>query len=78
MTSRRGHSPCRWPTRRTDPQRSCQVDDHDPHEEAAAFALASDAAVLVREDIYEDRRGSPVDFTRTVWPGDTTRLVIGR
>jgi hypothetical protein len=32
--------------------------------------------VLVREDIYEDRRGSPVDFTRTVWPGDTTRLVI--
>jgi hypothetical protein len=28
-------------------------------------------------DIYEDRRGSPVDFTRTVWPGDTTRLVVG-
>jgi UTRA domain-containing protein len=47
------------------------------HEEAAALALPSDAAVLVREDIYEDRRGSPVDFTRTVWPGDTTRLVIG-
>lgn len=43
----------------------------------AALALPSDAAVLVREDIYEDRRGSPVDFTRTVWPGDTTRLVIG-
>ena len=50
---------------------------HPNHEEAAALALPSDAAVLVREDIYEDRRGSPVDFTRTVWPGDTTRLVIG-
>jgi DNA-binding GntR family transcriptional regulator len=49
---------------------------HPNHEEAAALALPSDAAVLVREDIYEDRRGSPVDFTRTVWPGDTTRLVI--
>jgi hypothetical protein len=40
-------------------------------------ATSSDAAVLVREDIYQDRRGSPVDFTRTVWPGDTTRLVVG-
>jgi GntR family transcriptional regulator len=50
---------------------------HPNHEEAAALALPSDAAVLVREDIYEGRRGSPVDFTRTVWPGDTTRLVIG-
>ena len=50
---------------------------HPNHEGAAALALPSDAAVLVREDIYEDRRGSPVDFTRTVWPGDTTRLVIG-
>src|SRR5262249_54233940 len=42
---------------------------HPTPEEAAALALASDAAVLVREDIYQDRRGSPVDFTRTVWPG---------
>jgi GntR family transcriptional regulator, phosphonate transport system regulatory protein len=50
---------------------------HPNHEEAAALALPSDAAVLVREDIYADRRGNPVDFTRTVWPGDTTRLVIG-
>jgi len=50
---------------------------HPNHEEAAALALPSDAAVLVREDIYEDRRGSPVDFTRTVWPGDTTRLIVG-
>ena len=40
---------------------------HPNHEEAAALALPSDAAVLVREDIYQDRRGSPVDFTRTVW-----------
>ena len=50
---------------------------HPNHEEAAALALPSDAAVLVREDIHQDRRGSPVDFTRTVWPGDTTRLVVG-
>jgi len=50
---------------------------HPNHEEAAALALASDAAVLVREDTYQDRRGNPVDFTRTVWPGNTTRLVVG-
>jgi GntR family transcriptional regulator len=50
---------------------------HPSPEEAAALALPSDAAVLVREDTYQDRRGSPVGFTRTVWPGDTTRLVIG-
>jgi len=39
---------------------------HPNHEKAAALALPSDAAVLVSEDIYEDLRGSPVDFTRTV------------
>jgi DNA-binding GntR family transcriptional regulator len=50
---------------------------HPTQEEAGALALASDAAVLVREDLYQDRRGSPVDFTRTVWPGDATRLVVG-
>jgi GntR family transcriptional regulator len=57
---------------------SSQVTARHPNsEEAAALALASDAAVLVREDIYHDRRGSAIDFTRTVWPGNTTRLVIG-
>lgn len=50
---------------------------HPNHEEAAALALASDAALLVREDIHEDRHRNPVAFTRTVWPGDTTRLVVG-
>jgi DNA-binding GntR family transcriptional regulator len=50
---------------------------HPTPEEATALALASDAAVLVREDIYHDRRGTPVDFTRTVWPGDAIRLVLG-
>jgi DNA-binding GntR family transcriptional regulator len=50
---------------------------HPSHEEAAALALPSDAAVLVREDIYQDRRGNRIDFTRTVWPGDSTRLVLG-
>jgi DNA-binding GntR family transcriptional regulator len=50
---------------------------HPTHEEAAALGLASDAAVLVREDVYEDRRGSPVDYTRTIWPGASTRLAVG-
>ena len=49
---------------------------HPNHEEAAALALASDAAALVREDLYKDRRNNPVDYTRTVWPGDTTRLIV--
>ena len=49
---------------------------HPNQEEAAALALASDAAVLVREDIHEDQHGTPVDYTRTIWPGDSTRLVI--
>jgi GntR family transcriptional regulator len=49
---------------------------HPNQEEAAALALASDAAVLVREDIHEDHHGNPVDYTRTVWPGDSTRLEI--
>src|SRR6266700_4119583 len=49
---------------------------HPNQEEAAALALASDAAVLVREDIHEYQHGTPVDYTRTVWPGDSTRLAI--
>jgi DNA-binding GntR family transcriptional regulator len=49
---------------------------HPNPEEAAALALASDAAVLVREDIHEDKHGAPVDYTRTIWPGDSTRLTI--
>ena len=49
---------------------------HPNQEEAAALALVSDAAVLVREDIHEDQHGTPVDYTRTIWPGDSTRLVI--
>jgi DNA-binding GntR family transcriptional regulator len=49
---------------------------HPTQEEATALALASDAAVLLREDIHQDRRANPIDFTRTVWPGDTTRLSI--
>jgi GntR family transcriptional regulator len=49
---------------------------HPSQEEAAALALASDAAVLVREDIHEDHDGTPVDYTRTIWPGDSTRLII--
>jgi len=49
---------------------------HPNQEEAAALALASDAAVLIREETNEDQHGMPIDYTRTIWPGDSTRLVI--
>jgi GntR family transcriptional regulator len=49
---------------------------HPNQEEASALALASDAAVLVREEIHEDHQGTLVDYTRTIWPGDSTRLEI--
>jgi GntR family transcriptional regulator len=49
---------------------------HPNQEEAAALALASDAAVLIREDIHEDHHGILVDYTRTIWPGDSTWLII--
>jgi GntR family transcriptional regulator len=47
---------------------------HPTHDEAPALALPSDAAVLVREDLYRDENGTLIDYTRTVWPGNTTRL----
>jgi GntR family transcriptional regulator len=47
---------------------------HPLHDEAPALALALDIAVLVREDIHHDEHGTPIAYTRTVWPGDTTRL----
>jgi DNA-binding GntR family transcriptional regulator len=49
---------------------------HPNQEEAAALALASDAAVLVREESHEDQHGIPIDYTRTIWPGDSTRLIV--
>jgi DNA-binding GntR family transcriptional regulator len=49
---------------------------HPNQEEATALSLASDAAVLVREDTHKDQHGNSVNYTRTVWPGDSTRLVI--
>jgi len=47
---------------------------HPHSDEAAALALPPDAAVLVRSDIHHDERGTPIAYTRTVWPGDTTHL----
>jgi hypothetical protein len=38
---------------------------------------AASPAVICLASARAGRRGSPVDFTRTVWPGDTTRLAIG-
>ena len=43
---------------------------HPNHEEAAALALPSDAAVLVREDIYKDRRGSRSTSPEQSGPAD--------
>jgi GntR family transcriptional regulator len=48
---------------------------HPTHDEAPALALPLDAAVLVREDTHH-RDGTPIDFTRTIWPGDSTRLTL--
>jgi GntR family transcriptional regulator len=47
---------------------------HPTHDEAPALALSPDAAVLVREDTHHNEHGTPLTYTRTVWPGDTTRL----
>jgi DNA-binding GntR family transcriptional regulator len=47
---------------------------HPTHDEAPALALPPDAAVLVREDTHHNEHGTPIAYTRTVWPGDTTRL----
>lgn len=47
---------------------------HPTDIEAAALDLRADSAVLVRDDITYDLDGNPVDFTRNVWPGDTTQL----
>jgi len=48
---------------------------HPTHDEAPALALPPDAAVLVREDTHHIEHGPPLTYTRTVWPGDTTRLI---
>jgi DNA-binding GntR family transcriptional regulator len=47
---------------------------HPTHDEAPALALPPDAVVLVREDLHHDEHRALIDYTRTVWPGDTTRL----
>jgi GntR family transcriptional regulator len=49
---------------------------HPTHDEAPALALQPDAAILVREDTHHDEHGTPIDYTRTIWPGDSTRIVI--
>lgn len=47
---------------------------HPTDVEAAALDLRADSAVLVRDDVTYDTENDPLDFTRTVWPGDTIRL----
>jgi GntR family transcriptional regulator len=49
---------------------------HPNYDEAPALALPPDAAVLVREDVHHNEHSLTVDYTRTVWPGDTTRLTV--
>lgn len=48
---------------------------HPTDVEAAALDLRADSAVLVRDDITYDAGSTPLDFTRNVWPGDSTRLI---
>jgi DNA-binding GntR family transcriptional regulator len=47
---------------------------HPTDTEAAMLALAPSACVLVRVDRTQDGNGKPVDYTVTVWPGDSTRI----
>ncbi|MCO6006895.1 UTRA domain-containing protein [Actinoallomurus purpureus] len=47
---------------------------HPTDAEAAALHLTHHDAVLVRDDTHTDAHGNPIDHTRSVWPGDTTRL----
>jgi DNA-binding GntR family transcriptional regulator len=47
---------------------------HPTDTEAAMLALTPSACVLVRVDVAQDETGLPVDFTMTIWPGDTTRI----
>ncbi len=49
---------------------------HPNQEETSTLALASDAVALIREETHVDQHGVPIDYTRTTWPGDSTRLVI--
>lgn len=47
---------------------------HPSDTEAAMLALAPSACVLVRVDLTNDQSGEPVEYSVTVWPGDTTRM----
>ncbi len=49
---------------------------HPTDTEAAMLALAPSACVLVRVDRYRNKDHQPVDYTVTVWPGDTTHMTI--
>ncbi len=48
---------------------------HPNDTEAAMLMLAPSACVLVRVDRTQDSDGLPVDYTVTVWPGDSTRIL---
>jgi DNA-binding GntR family transcriptional regulator len=50
---------------------------HPTDAEAAALGLALSACVLVRVEIAVDKDQRPIDYTVTVWPGETTRLALG-
>ncbi|WP_285914767.1 GntR family transcriptional regulator [Actinomadura opuntiae] len=49
---------------------------HPVDAEAAMLGLRPTACVLVRTETTRKQDGSPVDYTVTVWPGESTRLEL--
>lgn len=48
---------------------------HPSDTEAAMLMLTPSACVLARVDQASDERGRPIDYTVTIWPGDSTRMI---
>ncbi|WP_157247948.1 GntR family transcriptional regulator [Nonomuraea typhae] len=49
---------------------------HPSDNEARVLKISQTACVLVRAELTRDKESNPVDFTVTVWPGDSTRLAL--
>ncbi|GAA4232559.1 hypothetical protein GCM10022254_32750 [Actinomadura meridiana] len=49
---------------------------HPSDAEGAMLGLTPTACVLVRIDVTQDEDGQPIDYTMTVWPGETTRVDV--
>ncbi|MFI6902020.1 UTRA domain-containing protein [Nonomuraea sp. NPDC050394] len=49
---------------------------HPSDNESMALALIPSSCVLVHVALTRDREGVPVDYSVTVWPGDSTRMSL--